>query len=192
MSVQPDATNAVCQYISSLLKITFSSPLQTYSYSSPLGIILIAIREETLIGLWFQDQKYVPSDLPPALTSSQVKEKSCTYTQTCHWLDLYFSGKKPDFTPTLCPDGTSFQKDVWKALLQIPYGETLTYGQLAKSLGTFPRAIGQAVSRNPISLIIPCHRVIGANEKLTGYAGGLWRKKALLELEKGPLNRNPL
>ena len=106
--------------------------------------------------------------------------------QTKVWLSLYFEGKIPDFLPPLNPKGTEFQKQVWEALLQIPYGETNTYGALAKKLGCkSAQAVGGAVGRNPISVLIPCHRVVGAGGKLTGYAGGVEKKEFLLQLESG-------
>ena len=110
------------------------------------------------------------------------------FDQAERWLKLYFSGGRPDFTPPLRPRGTAFQEAVWRRLLAIPYGCTAAYGEIAASLGLPPgaaRAVGGAVGRNPISLIIPCHRVVGTNGNLTGYAGGIERKKRLLELEKG-------
>ena len=100
------------------------------------------------------------------------------------WLDLYFAGERPLFLPPLQPDGTVFQLRVWDALTSVPYGETLTYGALASALGSSPRAVGQAVGKNPISLLIPCHRVVGADGSLTGYAGGADRKAYLLRLER--------
>ena len=112
--------------------------------------------------------------------------------QTKRWLDLYFSGKEPDFCPPLDPDGTDFQKTVWSVLRTIPYGDTLTYGEVSKLVAAklgrsfmSAQAVGGAVGRNPISIIVPCHRVIGADGSLTGYAGGLWRKEKLLRLERG-------
>ena len=100
------------------------------------------------------------------------------------WLDAYFAGERPDVAGLpLAPRGTAFQRRVWSALLAIPYGETRTYGELAAALGSSPRAVGSAVGKNPISVIVPCHRVLGADGSLTGYAGGLDRKRAILELE---------
>lgn len=105
------------------------------------------------------------------------------FDQTIDWLEIYFSGKNPEFTPRIKIEGTDFQKKVWKYLQQIPSGKVETYGNIAKNLKTSARAIGNAVAKNPISIIVPCHRVIGANGKLTGYAGGIDRKNFLLELE---------
>lgn len=106
------------------------------------------------------------------------------FQETRRWLDLYFSGKKPEFTPPLKPQGTPFQQKVWHELLTIPYGETTTYGAIARRIDCrSAQAIGQAVHNNPIAIIIPCHRVIGADGSLTGYASGLEVKQQLLQLE---------
>lgn len=107
------------------------------------------------------------------------------FKETCHWLDLYFRGESPDFTLKLSPKGSPFQQKVWQELLKIPYGQTITYGAIAKRIGCrSARAVGQAIHRNPIAIIIPCHRVIGADGSLTGYASGLNRKEKLLKIEK--------
>lgn len=147
-------------------------------YDSPLGRMLLSARGEFLMGAWFVGQKYCgePGELlesHPALIAAK------------EWLNRYFSGENPDpMSLALNPGGTAFQQAVWAGLLQIPYGQTVTYGALAKALGCgSARAVGGAVGRNPISVIIPCHRVIGAEQRLTGYAGGLERKARLLELE---------
>jgi methylated-DNA-[protein]-cysteine S-methyltransferase len=196
----------------------------TSRYLSPLGYITMASDGESLIGLWFEGQKYFAS----TLTNESSEDSNLpVFERTRNWLDLYFSGECPDFTPPLAPKGTPFQQKVWRLLLAIPYGKTVTYGEIAQrhvetrliaSLhGVTPQdallrsascrgaslrdaslkgaflpkqhmsaqAVGGAVGRNPISLIIPCHRVIGANGSLTGYAGGLERKKYLLEMEQG-------
>ena len=209
----------------------------TTHYDSPLGGITLASDGNTLTRLWFDGQKHFP-----VTTANETSENPDLpiFEQTRRWLDLYFAGQCPDFTPPLAPQGTPFQQKVWKLLLAIPYGKTTTYGKIAQHVvetrliaslhgatpqdallrsascrgaslqvassqgaslqGTTiqnaslqnaslpkqhmsPQAIGGAVGRNPISLIIPCHRVVGANGSLTGYAGGLERKKFLLELE---------
>ena len=113
------------------------------------------------------------------------------FEKTRIWLDAYFSGKRPGSVPSVAPEGSEFQRNVWKALRKIPYGKTVTYGDIAQELAdtvpgktVSPRAVGGAVGRNPVSIIIPCHRVTGKNGSLTGYAGGLDRKKRLLDLEK--------
>ena len=147
---------------------------------TPLGPVLLASDGEALIGLWFRGQAHENAGL-----SSVAEARELTvFDETRRWLASYFSGREPDFTPPLAPRGSAFQKRVWGRLLRIPRGQTLSYGDLARELGcASARAVGQAVGRNPISLLIPCHRVLGAGNRLTGYAGGLWRKEALLHLE---------
>ena len=163
----------------------------TTTYRSPLGDILLAGTDTHLTGLWFMDQKYVkatlPSDTIHLRNSSKLPTSLC---DSIRWLDIYFSGINPDFMPALQPSGTVFQMEVWEILKSIPYGNTTTDGNiaslLAKQRGIISmsaQAVGNAVGRNPISIIIPCHRVIGANGTLTGYAGGTDKKLALLKLE---------
>lgn len=156
-------------------------------YDSPLGDILLAADEAGLTGLWFEGQRHYAATLPEDV---QTKETPALM-EGRRWLDIYFAGNEPDFTPPLHPIGTPFRMAVWKILLEIPYGATTTYGAIAKRLAKerglpqmSAQAIGSAVGRNPISLIIPCHRVIGRNGRLTGYAGGLHRKAYLLSLEQ--------
>ena len=129
------------------------------------------------------------SDLLPA--ESPFGPLSPVLAETVRWLDRYFSGEEPDFLPLMALAGTAFQREVWSLLLEIPYGETRTYGQLASELAArrgidrmSAQAVGGAVGRNPISILVPCHRVVGADGSLTGYAGGLDNKKKLLTLEK--------
>ena len=155
------------------------------SYLSPLGAITLASDGEALTGLWFDGQKYFGSTLP-----QQAETGDCpVFAQTRRWLDCYFAGEKPDFTPPLHWDATPFRKEVWDILLTIPYGRTMTYGQIAAQLAgqagkpQSAQAVGGAVGHNPISLIVPCHRVVGADGSLTGYAGGVDRKVKLLALE---------
>lgn len=155
-------------------------------YESPHGRLTLASDRDSLIGLWFEDQKYYADTL-----NGEYTEKTLPiFTKTCKWLDLYFEGKCPDFIPELSLKGTVFQENVWKELLRIPYGHTSTYGEIAKKLAEkhgvnhmSAQAVGGAVSHNPISIIIPCHRIIGKDGKLTGYSGGLAIKKKLLQLE---------
>ncbi len=150
----------------------------TLTLPSPLGDLTLASRGEALCGLWFVGQRYYAAGLP-----ADREERDLTvFRETRRWLEVYFSGAEPDFLPPLAPEGTPFRRRVWEALLTIPYGETVTYGELAKRLGTAPRAVGSAVGHNPVSILIPCHRVVGSGG-LTGYAGGLDRKRALLEIE---------
>lgn len=155
-------------------------------YESPLGKMLLAGDEVGLIGLWFEGQKYFGSTL-----NSEAKEKEIPlFNETKKWLDLYFAGQNPDFNIPLHLIGTPFQMEVWKLLCGISYGQTTTYGNLAKEMAEqsgldsmSAQAIGGAVGCNPISIIVPCHRVVGANGKLTGYAGGIDKKVELLKLE---------
>ena len=158
----------------------------TCHYESQLGGILLAADEIGLTGLWFDGQKYFARELPAERTEKEMP----ILTETKRWLDIYFSGTEPDFLPLLHPIGSTFRQEVWKLLLQIPYGKTVTYGELARQLAEkrgLPRmsaqAVGGAVGHNQISVLIPCHRVVGANGSLTGYAGGIQKKVKLLELE---------
>lgn len=158
-----------------------------WRYPSPLGGIFLAADDLGLTGLWFEGQTHDTDRLPPEYREEQTP----LLLETAHWLDIYFSGEAPGFLPPLHPAGTAFRQAVWQMLLEIPYGQTVTYGGLAARLARergIPRmsaqAIGGAVGHNPIALIIPCHRVVGTNGSLTGYAGGLERKRKLLELEK--------
>lgn len=158
----------------------------TSVYSSELGDILLAADEIGLTGLWFFGQSYFADTLP----AEQIAQETPILAQAREWLDEYFSGKEPDFTPTLHPMGAPFRQAVWKLLLQIPYGQTTTYGEIARQLEKLQnrphmsaQAVGGAVGHNGISIIIPCHRVVGTKGNLTGYAGGLDKKMALLELE---------
>lgn len=149
-------------------------------YASPLGPILLAADETGLTGLWFEGQKYFPSFLG---VDYQEKETP-VLTETVRWLDVYFSGKDPGFLPPLHPQGSPFRQTVWNILLTIPRGQTMTYGEIARRLGVrSAQAVGGAVGHNPISILIPCHRVVGSDGSLTGYAGGVERKARLLQLE---------
>ena len=149
-------------------------------YASPLGPILLAADETGLTGLWFEGQKYFPSFLG---VDYQEKETPIL-TETARWLDVYFSGKDPDILPPLHPQGSPFRQAVWNILLTIPRGQTMTYGEIARRLGVHSaQAVGGAVGHNPISILIPCHRVVGSDGSLTGYAGGFDRKTRLLQLE---------
>lgn len=149
-------------------------------YPSPVGPLTVAADDEAVIGLWMEGQKYFARTLPhePQWKAAPALAKASA------WLDSYFAGIRPDFMPPLAPKGTPFQQAVWKELLAIPYGELSTYGEIAKKLGSSARAVGGAVGHNPVSIIIPCHRVVGGDGSLTGYAGGLERKIHLLNLEE--------
>ena len=164
----------------------------TCKYSSPLGDILLAADEVGLTGLWFEGQKYFANTLP----DEQISQETHILAEAKKWLDIYFSGNDPDFTPPLHPTGSTFRHSVWKILLQIPYGKTITYGEIARRIGgskgvsgMSAQAVGGAVGHNEVSIIIPCHRVVGSNGNLTGYVGGIDRKIALLELENADMSR---
>lgn len=149
-------------------------------YESPLGSILLAADQTGLTGLWFVGQKYFPS----FSDGNFFENETPVLTEAKHWLSLYFSGKEPDFLPPLHPQGSSFRQAVWNVLLTIPRGQTMTYGEIARRLNVrSAQAVGGAVGHNPISILIPCHRVVGSDGSLTGYAGGLARKEWLLHLE---------
>lgn len=156
--------------------------MECCTFSSPLGEIFIAADGEAVCGAWFTGQKYDRAGLRDMVLTGP--ENSPALSAALAWLTEYFRGKEPKIKVKLRPEGTPFQKRVWEELLTIPYGESLSYGELAKRLGSSPRAVGSAVGRNPISLLIPCHRVLGSDGSLTGYAGGVERKKFLLEKEK--------
>lgn len=148
-------------------------------YPSPLGEILLGAEKDGLVGVWFPGQAHFPA------LSQAVPGKSPSLNEAINWLDLYFSGEIPHYLPPISLNGTDFQLRVWKALSDISYGQVVTYGDLAKRLGVrSAQAVGGAVGRNPISLILPCHRVVGSKGQLTGYAGGLDRKKWLLDWER--------
>ena len=161
--------------------------IYTFHYKSPLGSITLASNGKSLTGLWFDEQKHFPHNLLSASTKAELP----IFTQTIKWLDTYFIGEVPDFTPPISIQTTPFRKTVYEILLTIPYGQTMTYGEIANIIAEqkgiermSAQAVGGAVGHNPISIIIPCHRVVGADGSLTGYAGGLDRKIKLLKLEK--------
>ena len=162
-----------------------------HRYDSPLGGITEASDGKSLIGLWFDGQKYFAD----TLDSDSEEKKLPVFEQTDRWLDIYFSGRKPDFTPPLSMKTTAFRKAVWKIMLKIPYGHTMTYGEIADKIAKqkniarmSAQAVGGAVAHNPVSLIIPCHRVVGTNGSLTGYAGGIDKKVKLLTLERADMS----
>ena len=139
-----------------------------------------------LRGLWFDGQKYFARDL----SAERIEQNTPALTEAKRWLDIYFAGKEPDFLPPLHPTGSAFRQSVWEILLKIPYGQTITYGDIARQLAAkrglanmSAQAVGGAVGHNEISVIIPCHRVVGANGSLTGYAGGIDKKIFLLKHE---------
>ena len=149
-------------------------------YDSPLGRLTIAAEGEELTALVIAGQKYEARHL----AGTGRERETPVLRKTADWLDRYFAGERPDPAELqLAPKGTAFQQRVWRELLLIPYGKTESYGSLAARLGSSARAVGSAVGRNPISVIIPCHRVLGADGGLCGYAGGPENKKKLLTLE---------
>ena len=155
-------------------------------YRSPLGGILLAADEDGLTGLWFDGQKYYADTLPP----DAAEEETPALTAAKRWLDVYFTGRQPAFMPPLHPIGSPFRQAVWQLLLLIPYGQTTTYGAIARQLAAgqglpsvSAQAVGGAVGHNRISILIPCHRVVGTGGSLTGYAGGIDKKIQLLTWE---------
>ena len=164
----------------------------TMHYDSPLGKILLAADEEGMNGVWFEAQRYFAAKLPPEHEEGTMP----VLGDACRWLDVYFSGREPDFTPKLHLVGSDFRQAVWALLLQIPYGQTTTYGALAKQLAEkqgrlrmSAQAVGGAVGHNRIAILIPCHRVVGTNGSLTGYAGGIDKKEKLLRMEHVNMER---
>ena len=158
---------------------------------TPLGEIRLRSDGKSLTGLWFVGQVNDAKEH----SDIEMKDDLPIFGQVETWLESYFSGKQTSITIPLQPKGTSFQQRVWQILQEIPYGETMTYGEIAqriakeKGVETFSaQAVGQAVGKNPISILIPCHRVLGKNGALTGYAGGVHRKEQLLQLERGKIN----
>lgn len=162
----------------------------TTHYNSPIGGILLAADEAGLTGLWFDGEKYYAGHLDP----EHEEKDTPVLEQTKKWLTIYFSGREPDFLPPIHMIGTPFQLSVWKILQKIPYGKTVTYGKIAKEIAAqkgLPRmsaqAVGGAVGHNELSVIVPCHRVVGTNGSLTGYAGGIDKKVKLLTLENADM-----
>ena len=161
----------------------------TTNYQSPIGKILLASKDNKLIGLWIEGQKYYLGKLD---CKNQEKQNEEILLKTKKWLDRYFNREKPEISELeLAPIGTEFSRMVWKLLCEIPYGEITTYGKIANQIAKImnkktmsAQAIGGAVGHNPISIIIPCHRVVGTDGNLTGYAGGIDKKIKLLELEQ--------
>ena len=161
-------------------------------YQSPLGPILLAADDEGLTGLWFEGQKYFARGLD---RDPQARDLPL-FGAANRWLDIYFSGREPDFEVPLHLMGTPFQKEVWQILRTIPYGQTMTYGEIGARLAAergidrmSAQAVGGAVGHNRISIIVPCHRVVGTGGSLTGYAGGIERKTKLLTLEQADMEQ---
>lgn len=162
--------------------------IYTRNYGSPIGNLLLAESEGQLIGLWLQGQKYYKGSLREEMQDREDSEILC---QTGRWLDRYFAGEQPLISElNLAPRGSQFRREVWKRLCEIPFGEVTTYGMIARELAKrfgvsrmSAQAVGGAVAHNPISIIIPCHRVVGTQGSLTGYAGGIDKKIWLLQQE---------
>ena len=165
--------------------MNFDTAVVQTRYQSPLGSIIIAATAKGLAGLWFDDQRHLPRELVgPAVWPSDPDH--LVLKEVISQLTEYFSGQRSSFdVPLDLAYGTAFQQSVWQALLKIPQGGTASYGEVSQRIGkpAAVRAVGAAVGRNPVSIIVPCHRVMGAGGTLTGYAGGLARKSALLKLE---------
>jgi methylated-DNA-[protein]-cysteine S-methyltransferase len=165
--------------------------IYTRTYPTPVGTVIASAQDNALTGLWFDGQKY----FPPNVRTWQASKDYPVLVELGAWLSAYFAGKNPPVTFPLAPRGSQFREQVWHILQQIPYGQTTTYGAIAKQLAAekgaddggksviAAQAVGGAVGHNPISIVIPCHRVIGSTGKLTGYAGGLDKKIAMLKLE---------
>ena len=166
----------------------------TSRYDSPVGTLLLAERDGKLIGVWMEGQKYFCSSLHE---QTQDFENSPALRRAKQWLDRYFAGGRPAIHELpLAPVGSDFRKEVWKVLCEIPYGETTTYGEISQKLAArrglecmSAQAVGGAVGHNPVSIIVPCHRVVGSNGSLTGYAGGLQKKIWLLTHEGANMER---
>ena len=162
--------------------------IYTTYYNSPIGKLLLASKENKLIGLWIEGQKYYLSGIEDEITKNDDEK---ILIETKKWLNRYFNGEKPCPNELdLAPIGSKFRKNVWDILCKIPYGKVITYNDIAKEIAKkrkinkmSAQAVGGAVGHNPISIIIPCHRVVGTNGSLTGYAGGLDKKEYLLKLE---------
>ncbi|MBQ7775483.1 MAG: methylated-DNA--[Lachnospiraceae bacterium] len=157
-------------------------------YASPIGMLTLVCDEVNLVGVWMEGQKYFGYNI---LAQAVRKDDFPVLVKTKDWLNRYFAGKKPDIAElSLSPVGSEFRQRVWRLLCEIPYGTTTTYGELAKRMAAqmckasmSAQAVGGAVGHNPISIIIPCHRVVGADGSMTGYAGGIEKKCKLLEIE---------
>ena len=153
----------------------------TSQYNTPIGRVTMASDGVALIGLWINGQKHFMAGMPSNATR---RDDLQIFVCTRKWLDEYFWGRNPSISDLdLAPMGTDFQHTVWNELCKIPYGQTITYGDIARRIGAFPRAVGSAAGHNRISVIIPCHRVVGANGAIIGYAAGINTKIKLLQHE---------
>ena len=173
----------ICQHVSGM--VNKMNGIYRSKYKSPVGVLTLGSDGENITGLWIEGQKYFGSTLCENASETPLT----VFELAAKWLDIYFAGTEPDFMPPLKPFGSNFRRGVWQLLREIPYGSLTTYGQLAADLEartgrrTCARAVGSAVGKNPISIFIPCHRVVGTDGSLTGYAGGVERKRLLLQLE---------
>ncbi|OEH86848.1 hypothetical protein BHU72_00860 [Desulfuribacillus stibiiarsenatis] len=161
--------------------------LYIYKYDSPIGTLTVASDGHGITGLWTKNEPFIEND--DTIQEVTAKELAI-FEQTRRWLDAYFAGKDPGFIPPVKTEGTEFRESIWKILCEIPHGQVITYGDIAKRIALqtgkakmSSQAVGGAVGSNPISIIIPCHRVVGRKGALTGYAGGIDVKARLLEIE---------
>ncbi len=160
--------------------------IYTYNYQSPLGEIVIASDDTAITGLWLVGQRHFDIELEGCIADKDLP----IFDEVSHWLDIYFTGNNPGEIPAVHMNGTLFQLEVWQILQTIPYGKLITYREIAELIAKkrgitkmSARAVGNAIGRNPISILVPCHRVVGSDGKMTGYAGGIERKVKLLKLE---------
>ena len=163
-----------------------------FKYNSPVGLLVISSDGQNITGVWFEGQKYFAN----IMDGDAIEKDLPIFNSARKWFNLYFSGEEPGFTMLLAPKGSEFRQAVWKIICKIPFGKVITYGDIAKQLEkrfngrkVSARVVGGAVGHNPISIVIPCHRVVGSNGSLTGYAGGLDKKIQLLELEKVQMDK---
>lgn len=159
-----------------------TTPQYLARHDSPLGPLLVVAGETALGGIWFDAQKHFPT----GRLAGCIERETPLLKQARRELDEYFAGRRERFTLPCAPDGTPFQRAVWSAIALVPYGQTISYGELARRAGhaASVRAVGAATGRNPVGIVIPCHRIVGGDGSLTGYAGGLDRKRTLLALER--------
>lgn len=156
--------------------------LYSTNYKSPVGDMLIVSDGKAIKGIWFDGQKHFKSTVESELI---INDELIIFEKVKKWLDDYFKGINPEINFKLKPEGTEFRKKVWQILSEIPYGETMAYGEIASKISPTmsAQAVGGAVGANPIAIVIPCHRVLGKNSKLTGYAAGIDKKMELLKIE---------
>lgn len=160
--------------------------IYTQNYQSPLGEIVIASDGTAITGLWLVGQRHFDIEVEGCITDKDLP----IFEEVSRWLDIYFTGNNPGEIPAVRMNGTPFQLEVWHILQTIPYGKLITYREVAELIAKkrgitkmSARAVGNAVGRNPVSILVPCHRVVGSDGKMTGYAGGIERKVKLLKLE---------